>query len=83
MAQKMQTYDETRLVKKVTLEYRRNTKWVPQESQDYVLRSPNVERKKIFQSGGYWEVIVKNSLLNEGMYISIWYFLQQRHTELG
>ena len=37
MAQKMQTYDETRLLK--------SHPWVPKEPQDYVLRSPNVERK--------------------------------------
>ena len=45
MAQKMQTYDEMSTTK--------GHPWVPQEShrvtkesQDYVLRSPNVERKK-------------------------------------
>ena len=32
------------LAEKVALKYHRNPKWVPQESQDYVLRSPNVER---------------------------------------
>ena len=37
MAQKMKTYDEMSTTKKVTLEYHRNP-------QDYVLRSPNVER---------------------------------------
>ena len=37
MAQKMNTYDEMSTTKKVTLEYHRNP-------QDYVLRSPNVER---------------------------------------
>ena len=36
MAQKMQTHDEISATK--------GHPWVPQESQDYVLRSPNVER---------------------------------------
>ena len=38
MAQKMQTYDEMSTTKGLP--------WVPQESQDYVLRSPKVERNK-------------------------------------
>ena len=38
MAQKMQTYDEMSTTK--------GHPWVPQESQDYVLRSPKVERNK-------------------------------------
>ena len=42
MAQKMQTYDEISITK-VTLEYHRNPNCLPQEFQDYVLCSPNVE----------------------------------------
>ena len=36
MAQKMHTYDEMSTTK--------SHPWVPQESEEYVLRSPNVER---------------------------------------
>jgi len=32
---------------KVTLEYHRNPNCLPQESQDYVLCSPNVERNYV------------------------------------
>ena len=39
MAWKMQTYDEMSTTK--------GHPWVPQESQDYVLRSPNVEHKNV------------------------------------
>ena len=35
----MQTYDEMSTTK--------GHPWVPQESQDYVLRSPNVEHKNV------------------------------------
>ena len=38
MEQKMQTYDDTSTTK--------GHPWVPQESQDYILRSPEVERNK-------------------------------------
>ena len=38
MAQKMQTNDEMSTTK--------GRPWAPQESQDYVLRSPKVERNK-------------------------------------
>ena len=38
MAQKMQTYDE--------MSTKKGRPWVPQEFQDYVLRSPYVERNK-------------------------------------
>ena len=39
MAQKMQTHDEMSSTK--------GRPWVPRESQDYVLRSPNLERNDI------------------------------------
>ena len=39
MAWKMQTYDEMSTTK--------GHPWVPQESQDNVLRSPNVEQKNV------------------------------------
>ena len=40
MVQKMQTYNEMNTTK--------GHPWIPQESQDYVLRSPNVKRNKSY-----------------------------------
>ena len=46
MAQKMQTYDEMSTTKGHPWVPHRNLNWVPQDSQDYVLCFPNVERNK-------------------------------------
>ena len=35
---------QNKLAEKVTLVYHRTANWVPQESQNYLLRSPNIER---------------------------------------
>ena len=49
MAQKIQTYNEMSTTK--------GHPWVPQESQDYVLRSPNVQRNNFYHFGAALEYL--------------------------